>query len=66
MMSQSNMVNFLFDTDLMKKLRNSQEQKLVSKNTTDFLMKGSHANQTFYNPANSFRVQGGARSLTKR
>ena len=51
---------FLFGTDLAEKVeRQSKEQKLVSKITTDSFPKGSRPNQTFYNPARSFRAWGG-------
>ena len=51
---------FFFGTDLAdENEKQSKEQKLISKITTDSFPKGSHPNQTFYNPARSFRAQGG-------
>ena len=52
---------FLFGTDLAEKIeKQSKEQKLISKITTD-----SFPSQTSYIPARSFRPRVGARSQTK-
>ena len=51
---------FLFGTDLAENMeKQSKEQKLVSEITTDSFPKVSRPNQTFCNPARSFRAWGG-------
>ena len=50
---------FLFGTDLAEKIeKQSKEQKLISKITTDSFPKGSRPSQTSYIPAWSFRPRG--------
>ena len=51
---------FLFGTDLAEKIeKQSKEQKLTSKITTDSFPKGSHPSQMSYIPARSFRSRDG-------
>ena len=51
---------FLFGTDLAEEIeKQSKEQKLISKITTDSFLKGSRPSQTSYIPARSFRSWGG-------
>ena len=51
---------FLFGTDLADKIeKQSKEQKLISKITTDPFPKGSRPSHTSYIPARSFRPRGG-------
>ena len=50
---------FLLGTDLAEKIeKQSKEQKLISKITTDSFPKGSRPSQTSYIPARSFRPRG--------
>ena len=51
---------FLFGADLAEKIeKQSKEQKLISKITTDSFPKGSRPSQTSYTPARSFRPRCG-------